>query len=105
MIETKVGSFEPEHRMLIDGALVDALSGKQFDNINPATEEVLGQVADGSHEDMSRRSRPPGARSTRRTGRRITRSASAAWSSCRKRSRPTGSSSARSWLPRWAPRS
>jgi aldehyde dehydrogenase (NAD+) len=54
MIETKVGSFEPEHRMLIDGALVDALSGKQFDNINPATEEVLGQVADGGHEDMSK---------------------------------------------------
>jgi aldehyde dehydrogenase (NAD+) len=54
MIETKVGSFEPEQRMLIDGELAGALSGKQFDNINPATEEVLGQVADGGHEDMSK---------------------------------------------------
>jgi aldehyde dehydrogenase (NAD+) len=54
MIETKVGSFTPESRLLIDGELVDAESGRQFDNINPATEDVLGQVADGSHADMSR---------------------------------------------------
>ena len=38
--------------MLIDGELVEAASGKRFDNINPATEEVLGQVADASAEDM-----------------------------------------------------
>ncbi len=38
--------------MLIDGKLVEAESGKQFDNINPATEDVLGQVADGSATDM-----------------------------------------------------
>ena len=38
--------------MLIDGKLVEAKSGKMFDNINPATEEVLGQVADAGHEDM-----------------------------------------------------
>ncbi len=43
-----------ESRMLIDGELVDAASGQQFDNINPATEEVLGQVADAGHEDMDR---------------------------------------------------
>ena len=41
-----------EHRMLIDGKLVDAKSGKTFDNINPATEEVLGPVADAGHDDM-----------------------------------------------------
>jgi aldehyde dehydrogenase (NAD+) len=41
-----------EVRMLIDGKLVEAGSGKVFDNINPATEEVLGQVADAGHEDM-----------------------------------------------------
>jgi aldehyde dehydrogenase (NAD+) len=41
-----------ELRMLIDGKLVEARSGKVFDNINPATEEVLGQVADAGHEDM-----------------------------------------------------
>jgi aldehyde dehydrogenase (NAD+) len=43
-----------ERRMLIDGKLVDAKSGKTFDNINPATEEVLGPVADGAAEDMQR---------------------------------------------------
>ncbi len=41
-----------EQRMLIDGKLVEAKSGKVFDNINPATEEVLGQVADAGHDDM-----------------------------------------------------
>ena len=34
--------------MLIDGALVDADSGKTFANINPATEAHLGEVADAS---------------------------------------------------------
>jgi aldehyde dehydrogenase (NAD+) len=38
----------PEQRMLIDGKLVEADSGKTFDNVNPATEEVIGQVADAS---------------------------------------------------------
>jgi len=44
--------FEPEPRMLIDGKLVGARSGKQFENINPATEDVLGRVADAAPEDM-----------------------------------------------------
>ena len=43
-----------EVRMLIDGELVEAASGKRFENINPATEEVLGEVADASAEDMRR---------------------------------------------------
>jgi aldehyde dehydrogenase (NAD+) len=43
-----------EARMLIDGKLVNAESGRTFDNINPATEEVLGPVADGSAADMER---------------------------------------------------
>ena len=43
-----------EVRMLIGGELVEAASGKRFDNVNPATEEVLGQVADASPEDMQR---------------------------------------------------
>jgi aldehyde dehydrogenase (NAD+) len=38
--------------MLIDGKLVDAESGKTFENINPATEEVIGVVADASVADM-----------------------------------------------------
>ena len=46
--------FVAESRMLIDGKLVDAESGARFANINPATEEVLGEVADGSAADMRR---------------------------------------------------
>ncbi|MEZ5141030.1 MAG: aldehyde dehydrogenase family protein [Acidimicrobiales bacterium] len=42
-----------ESRMLIDGELVDGAAGS-FANINPATEEVLGQVADASAADMDR---------------------------------------------------
>jgi len=40
--------------MLVDGKLVESASGRTFDNINPATEEVLGQVADGQSTDMHR---------------------------------------------------
>jgi aldehyde dehydrogenase (NAD+) len=44
----------PETRMLIDGALVDADDGATFDNVNPATEEVIGSVADASAAEMGR---------------------------------------------------
>ena len=54
-IETdRPGTVQGEVRMLIDGELVEAASGKRFDNVNPATEEVLGEVADASAEDMQR---------------------------------------------------
>ncbi len=43
-----------ETRLLIDGALVDAEGGATFDNVNPATEEILGPVGDGSKADMRR---------------------------------------------------
>lgn len=46
--------YTGEVRMLIDGQLVEAESGARFDNINPATEEVLGQVADASPAEMQR---------------------------------------------------
>lgn len=42
----------PTTRMLIDGKLVDAGDGRTFDNVNPATEETLGQVADAGPADM-----------------------------------------------------
>jgi aldehyde dehydrogenase (NAD+) len=42
-----------ESRMMIDGKLVDGEAGA-FTNINPATEEVLGEVADASKADMHR---------------------------------------------------
>jgi aldehyde dehydrogenase (NAD+) len=40
--------------MLIDGDLVGSSSGGRFDNLNPATEEVIGQVADGTLVDVDR---------------------------------------------------
>jgi len=43
-----------EVRMLIGGELVEAASGKRFENVNPATEAALGEVADASAEDMQR---------------------------------------------------
>lgn len=46
--------MQHEQRMLIDGELVLADSGKTFDNINPATEEVIGSVADASAAEMQR---------------------------------------------------
>jgi aldehyde dehydrogenase (NAD+) len=49
-----LAQLQPETRMLIDGALVGATDGRTFDNVNPATEAVLGQVADGSIDDMRR---------------------------------------------------
>jgi aldehyde dehydrogenase (NAD+) len=41
-------------RLLIDGKLVDAEGGATFENVNPATEEVIGQMANGSAADMAR---------------------------------------------------
>jgi aldehyde dehydrogenase (NAD+) len=51
MADTPTVRFES--RMLIDGKLVDGEAGT-FTNINPATEEVLGEVADASTADMHR---------------------------------------------------
>jgi len=52
MATTDTATQTGEVRMLIDGKLVEARSGKTFENINPATEDVLGVVADAGHEDM-----------------------------------------------------
>jgi len=43
-----------EERMLVDGELIRSDSGRTFDNVNPATEEVLGPVADASAAEMHR---------------------------------------------------
>jgi aldehyde dehydrogenase (NAD+) len=40
--------------LLIDGRLVPAADGGMFDNVNPATEEVIGVTADGTAADMDR---------------------------------------------------
>ena len=46
--------MNPETKLFIDGELTDAASGKTYPNINPATEETMGQVADAGPEDMER---------------------------------------------------
>src|SRR5512143_1732974 len=48
MSETSFG----ELRNLIDGRLVPASSGATFENVNPATEAVIGVTADGTKDDM-----------------------------------------------------
>lgn len=46
--------MNPENNLFIDGELVTAASGNTYPNINPATEEEIGQVADAGTEDMDR---------------------------------------------------
>ncbi|MGO9876786.1 MAG: aldehyde dehydrogenase family protein [Acidimicrobiia bacterium] len=41
-----------ESRMLIDGKLLEAASGATFSNVNPATEEAIGDVVDAGAEDI-----------------------------------------------------
>jgi len=43
-----------ERRMLVDGTLVDAVSGAVYDNLDPATGRVLGTTAAAGPEDMHR---------------------------------------------------
>jgi acyl-CoA reductase-like NAD-dependent aldehyde dehydrogenase len=42
------------YQLLIGGRWVDAASGKRFDDLNPATGEVLARVAEADAEDVSR---------------------------------------------------
>jgi phenylacetaldehyde dehydrogenase len=53
--EEKVTGFvSRKHRMLINGKWVDSASGKTFPTYNPATGEVLAQIAEGDREDINR---------------------------------------------------
>src|SRR5438270_7713617 len=45
-------TIQGETRLLIDGKLVEASTGRTFANVNPATEDVLGEVADAGADDM-----------------------------------------------------
>jgi hypothetical protein len=52
-IDSRVSDFIGKPRkMLIDGKWVTAVSGKTFPTYNPATGEVLAQVAEGDHADI-----------------------------------------------------
>jgi len=44
--------MNPENRLFIDGELHSAASGRTYPNINPATEQAMGDVADAGAADM-----------------------------------------------------
>lgn len=44
-------NIHAEHRLLIGGKLVDARSGRRYPNYNPATEALIGEVADAGLAD------------------------------------------------------
>lgn len=46
--------MNPETKLFIDGELVDAASGKTYQNISPVTEQSVGEAADAGPEDMER---------------------------------------------------
>ena len=57
MVDPKVAEFVTgSRRMLIDGAWVEAASGKTFPVYDPATEEVIAQVAEGG--ELVKREQP-----------------------------------------------
>lgn len=41
-------------KLLIDGEFVDAASGKTFQSIDPRSEQVIAEVAEGDAEDINR---------------------------------------------------
>lgn len=45
--------YKPEARLFIDGRLRESSTGRTVDNVNPATEEVLGAATDASAEDIA----------------------------------------------------
>ncbi|MGA9643059.1 MAG: aldehyde dehydrogenase family protein [Terriglobales bacterium] len=52
-LDARVAEFlDKPRKMLIDGKWVDAISGKTFPTYNPATGEVLAQVAEGDAADI-----------------------------------------------------
>jgi len=52
-IDSRVAHFiDKPRKMLIDGKWVNAVSGKTFPTYNPATGEVLAQVAEGDRADI-----------------------------------------------------
>jgi phenylacetaldehyde dehydrogenase len=54
-IHPQVADFlEKPRKMLINGNWVNSISGKTFPTYNPATGEVLAQVAEGDREDIDR---------------------------------------------------
>src|SRR5262249_7449581 len=54
-VEQQADSFvRSSHKLMIDGEWVEAASGQTFETLNPATEEVLAEIAYGQAEDIDR---------------------------------------------------
>ena len=54
-INSNVSSFvSRKQKLLINGKWVDSASGKTFASYNPATGQVLANVAEGDREDIDR---------------------------------------------------
>ncbi len=49
-----VVDLKPSYGLFIDGAFVDPADGGSFKSINPASEEVLSEVAEGGPQDVDR---------------------------------------------------
>ncbi|RUL92662.1 aldehyde dehydrogenase family protein [Verrucosispora sp. FIM060022] len=49
-----VVDIKPSYGLFIDGAFVDPADGGSFKSINPASEEVLSEVAEGGPQDVDR---------------------------------------------------
>jgi len=55
LLDQNVSKFiSKAHKILINGKWVEAASGKTFPTYNPATGDVLSQVAEGDKEDINR---------------------------------------------------
>jgi phenylacetaldehyde dehydrogenase len=55
LLDQNVSKFiSKTHKILINGKWVEAASGKTFPTYNPATGDVLSQVAEGDKEDINR---------------------------------------------------
>ena len=54
-MDPNVSAFvSAKRKLFINGKFVDAASGKTFPTFNPATGEVLANVAEGDREDINR---------------------------------------------------
>ncbi|MEY2569766.1 MAG: aldehyde dehydrogenase [Acidimicrobiaceae bacterium] len=51
-MSTEATEIPREERLLIGGKLVEASNGATYENLNPATEEVLGVASDASDDDI-----------------------------------------------------
>jgi aldehyde dehydrogenase (NAD+) len=51
---TNIVTIQSRYGLYIDGEFCEPASKKYFDTINPATEDVLSQIADANENDVDR---------------------------------------------------